>query len=138
MKQILRKRNNNIHFMVSDEEKEKIEKLFKNSGYKSKQDFYLNMILDGTIINFDLKNEFALELKKMSTLLNNATNNINQCAKVTNTTGKFSHEDFKELNEIQSSMGKALIEFRLLVEQRLAELIKEKIIKNGSYQNTSH
>lgn len=46
---------------------------------------------------------FFLELKKMSTLLNNATNNINQCAKVANTTGKFSHEDFKELNEIQSS-----------------------------------
>ncbi|MDO4779325.1 MAG: hypothetical protein Q4A42_07195 [Tissierellia bacterium] len=138
MKQILRKRNNNIHFMVSDEEKEKIEKLFKNSGYKSKQDFYLNMILDGTVINFDLKNEFALELKKMSTLLNNATNNINQCAKVANTTGKFSREDFKALNEIQHSMVKALVEFRLLIDERLAELIKEKILKNGSYKNTSY
>lgn len=124
--------------MVSDEEKEKIEKLFKNSGYKSKQDFYLNMILDGIVINFDAKKEFALELKKMSTLINNATNNINQCAKVANSTGKFNQEDFDTMRKFQIKMGEYFIDFRLIVEEKLADFIKEKVIKNGSYKNTSH
>lgn len=138
MKEVLRKRNNNIHFMVSDEEKEKIEKLFKKSGYKSKQEFYLSMIFDGTVINFDPKNELSLALKKLSTLISNATNNINQCAKVANSTGEFTREDFKDLREFQLKMGEYFIEFRLLVEEKLSNFIKEKIIKNGSYKNTSH
>lgn len=124
--------------MVSDEEKEKIEKLFKKSGYKSKQEFYLSMILDGTVINFDAKKEFALELKKMSTLISNATNNINQCAKVANSTGEFTQEDFKDLREFQIKMGDAFVDFRLIVEEKLSNFIKGKVIKNGSYKNTSH
>ena len=87
-------RTHNIHFMVSGEEREMIDKRMAQTGIKNMRAYMLKMAVDGRVIHVELAS-----VKEMVRLLSNATNNINQIAKRANETGNIYAADLAELNQ---------------------------------------
>jgi len=77
-----RTRNNRIYFHLDDEEKEIMEQRMKSVGNKNRDMFARKMILDGYIINVDLK-----PIAELVRLTRNIANNINQVARRANECG---------------------------------------------------
>ena len=75
-------RPHNIHFMVSDEERDMINRRMEQSGIKNMRAYMLKMAVDGRIIHIELES-----VREMVRLLSNATKNINQIARRANSTG---------------------------------------------------
>jgi hypothetical protein len=82
----------NLHFMVTADEKEMIQRRMAQTGIKNMRAYLLKMAVDGRVINIQLDS-----VKEMCRLLSNATNNINQIAKRCNETGNFYAEDMRDL-----------------------------------------
>lgn len=90
-----RKRNIQISFRVTEEEKKLIRKKMLLSRTKNMEAYLRKMAIDGYIINTDvtpLKQQYE-EMHKIGV-------NINQIAKKVNTTGDLFPEEMKELKEM--------------------------------------
>ena len=85
-------RTRNIHFMVSDEEREMIQRRMAQSGIKNMRSYLLKQAIDGRVINIELDS-----VNEMVRLLSNATNNINQIARRVNETGNLYEADVEDL-----------------------------------------
>ena len=85
-------RTHNVHFMVSEEEREMIKRRMAQTGIKNMRAYMLKMAIDGRVIHVEFDS-----VKEMVRLLSNATNNINQIAKRTNETGSIYAADINEL-----------------------------------------
>ena len=82
-----RKRNKEIHFYVTEEERKPIR---RNMGA-----YLRKMAIDGYIVNTD-----STPLKKQYEEMHKIGVNINQIAKKVNTTGDLYPEEIKELKEM--------------------------------------
>jgi len=89
-----KERTLNVHFMVSEQEREMIERRMAQTGIKSLRAYMLKMAVDGRVIHVELDS-----VKEMVRLLSNATNNINQIAKKANQTGSLYAADLDEIRE---------------------------------------
>lgn len=94
MKEKNRVRNVQLHFMVSPEERKQIEENMKLLSTENLGAYLRKMALDGYLIHLDLS-----EVREMIRLLRNATNNLNQIAKVANTTGNIYGGEIKMMQE---------------------------------------
>ena len=94
MKEKNRVRNVQLHFMVSPEERKQIEENMKLLSTENLGAYLRKMALDGYLIHLDLS-----EVREMIRLLRNATNNLNQIAKVANATGNFYGREIKMMQE---------------------------------------
>ena len=90
-----RKRNINLAFFVSPEERQMIERRMAQSGIKTLRAYMLKMAIDGRVINVELDS-----VREMVRLLSNATNNINQIAKRANETRNVRTEDIEKLHRV--------------------------------------
>ena len=88
------KRKRDVHIFFSDEEMEALEKKMQAFGVHNRSAFIRKMAIDGYCVRLDLP-----ELREMTTLLGRCGNNLNQYAKVANTTGSIYAEDVKDLQE---------------------------------------
>ena len=86
-------RTDQIHFMVSDEERTMIEKRMTQAGIKNMRAYLLKQAIDGRVIRIELDS-----VKEMVRLLSNATNNINQIAKRVNETRSIYAADMTDLS----------------------------------------
>ena len=86
-------RKHNVHFMVSEHERDMINRRMEQSGIKSMRAYMLKMAIDGRVISVELES-----VQEMVRLLSIATNNINQIAKRANQTGSIYAADLDELN----------------------------------------
>ena len=66
-------RKHNIHFMVTEEERDMIKRRMEQSGMKNMRAYMLKMAVDGRVISVEFES-----IREMVRLLLNATNNINQ------------------------------------------------------------
>mgnify|MGYP001140296304 CR=1 FL=1 len=90
-----RKRNKEIHFYVTEEERKLIRR--KMGAYLRK------MAIDGYIVNTD-----TTPLKKQYEEMHKIGVNINQIAKKVNTTGDLYPEEMKELKEMVKELWRIL------------------------------
>ena len=90
-----RKRNKEIHFFVTDEERNLIRQKMYLSKTKNMGAYLRKMAIDGYIINTD-----TTPLKKQFEEMHKIGVNINQIAKKVNTTGDLYPEEMKELKEM--------------------------------------
>ena len=101
------KRKKDVHIFFSDEEMESLEKKMHGFGVHNRSAFIRKMALDGFCIRLDLP-----ELREMTTLLGRCGNNLNQYAKVANTSGDVFKEDIIDLrvrfHEIRKAADKIL------------------------------
>jgi len=82
----------NLHFMVTAEEKEMIERRMAQTGIKNMRAYLLKQAIDGQVVHIEL-----VSVKEMIRLLGNATNNLNQIARRVNGDGNLYAEDIADL-----------------------------------------
>ena len=87
-------RTHNIHFMVTEQEREMIQRRMAQTGIQNMRAYLLKMAVDGRVIHVELDS-----VKEMVRLLSNATSNINQIAKRANETGNIYRRDVEELRK---------------------------------------
>ena len=90
-----RKRNREMHFFVTDEERNLIRQKMYLSKTKNMGAYLRKMAIDGYIVNTD-----TTPLKKQFEEMHKIGVNINQIAKKVNTTGNLYPEEMKELKEM--------------------------------------
>ena len=90
-----RKRNKEIHFYVTDEERKLIRRKMIESKTKNMGAYLRKMAIDGYIVNTD-----TTPLKKQYEEMHKIGVNINQIAKKVNTTGDLYPEEMQELKEM--------------------------------------
>jgi uncharacterized protein (DUF1778 family) len=89
-----RQRNINLSFRVTEEEKAMIEKRVAQTGMSNLRAYMVKMAIDGRVIRVELDS-----VREMVRLLSNATNNINQIARVTHMAGNLHAADVAVLQE---------------------------------------
>ena len=101
------KRNINIGFRVTAEEKEMIQKRMDQVGIRNLRAYLLKMAVNGYVINLDLS-----EVNECSRLLRTVSNNVNQIAKYANTTGAVYGTDIasiqKQLDKVWQQQDKII------------------------------
>lgn len=98
------KRNKWLKIRISQEEKEAIDKKFRNSGLRTESEFVRTMIFTGLIVHFNEDN-----MKQIMRDFSSASNNINQIAMRVNRTGNFYADDLTQLKENQKKMNTHLM-----------------------------
>ena len=88
------KRDQDVHFLASKEEVERIHQKMDELGIRSMGAYLRKMALDGYCINLDLQ-----DVKALVSLLLICSNNLNQYAKRANETGNIYEADIKDLQE---------------------------------------
>ena len=108
-----RKRNNQLKIYLTDEEKEIFEKKMKLANCKTMSHFLRKCVLEKEIYIVDLE-----PFRDLQWLLSNATNNINQIAKATNTTGVIYKEDIDYMREKIEKISRELWDVHSLLLRR--------------------
>ena len=88
------KRDQDVHFLASKEEVERIHQTMDELGIRSMGAYLRKMALDGYCINLDLQ-----DVKELVSFLRICSNNLNQYAKRANETGSIYEADIKDLQE---------------------------------------
>jgi len=89
-----RTRNEQLIVRVSPEEKQLIQKKMEQYRTKNFSRYARKMLIDGYVIHLDLS-----DFQKLSAEVNAVGNNINQIAKIANTTGTVFEKDIAEAKE---------------------------------------
>ena len=97
-----RKRNVQIIFCVSEEERAQIQAKMDQVGTENLSAFLRKIAIDGYILKLDLP-----ELREMISLLRRSSNNLNQIAKRLNETGRFYAADMEDILQRQEQLWQA-------------------------------
>lgn len=108
-----RTRKNQLKIYLTDEEKEIFEKKMKLANCKTMSHFLRKCVLEKEIYIVDLE-----PFRDLQWLLSNATNNINQIAKATNTTGVIYKKDIDYMREKIEKISKELWDVHSLLLRR--------------------
>ena len=98
-----RSRQNNIHVMVTDEEKKIIEERSKLAGFKNTGAYMRKIAIDGRIFKID-----HAPLQELSSNMTRVSTNINQIAKRVNSTDSIYKNDVQELKEMTEDIWQSL------------------------------
>ena len=107
------KRDEILILRITKTEKNRIYEKMYGMGIRSLSAYIRKMALDGCCLNLDLP-----QLRRMSYLLQNCSNNLNQVAKRANECGKVYAADMEDLRQRLDE----LIEIGRQILSRLAEL----------------
>ena len=88
------KRDQDVHFLASKEEVERIHQKMEEIGIRSMGAYLRKMALDGYCINLELQ-----DVKALVSLLRICSNNLNQYTKRANETGSIYEADIKDLQD---------------------------------------
>lgn len=119
-KSVNRKNNCTVHFMVNEEDMNELNRRFALTNFKSKREFYRDSIFKNRIISIDLSGEFRKELRELSSLISRNSANLNQIAKVVNSTGIINKDDIESI--------KKALQGELLFLSELREKVSDYII----------
>ena len=107
-----RKNNCTVHFMVNEEDMKELNRRFALTNFKSKREFYRDGIFKNRIISIDISGEFRKELRELSSLVSRNSANLNQIAKVGNSTGVIYKDDIEDIKKALQGELLLLSEFR--------------------------
>ena len=119
-KNVNRKNNCTVHFIVNEEEMNELNRRFAMTNFKSKREFYRDSIFKNRIISIDLFGEFRKELRELSSLISRNSANLNQIAKAVNSTGIIYKDDIESI--------KKALQGELLFLSELREKVSDYII----------
>lgn len=121
MSKIVNRKNNcTVHFMVNEEDMNELNRRFALTNFKSKREFYRDSIFKNRIISMDISGEFRKELRELSSLVSRSSANLNQIAKVVNSTGVIYKDDIECI--------KKALQGELLFLSELREKVSDYII----------
>ena len=105
-----RTRKNQLKIYLTDEEKEIFEKKMRLANCKTMSHFLIKCVLEKEIYIVDLE-----PFRNLQWLLSNVTNNINQIAKATNTTGVIYKKDIDYMREKIEKLAKEIWDIHSLL-----------------------
>ena len=108
-----RTRKNQLKIYLTDEEKEIFEKKMKLANCKTMSHFLRKCVLEKEIYIVDLE-----PFRNLQWLLSNVTNNINQIAKATNTTGVIYKKDIDYMREKIEKLSREIWDIHSLLLRR--------------------
>ena len=111
-----RTRKNQLKIYLTDEEKEIFEKKMKLANCKTMSHFLRKCVLEKEIYIIDLE-----PFRDLQWLLSNATNNINQIAKSTNTTGVIYKKDIDYMREKIEKLSREIWQIHSLLLNKSKE-----------------
>ena len=111
-----RTRKNQLKIYLTDEEKEIFEKKMKLANFKTMSHFLRKCVLEKEIYIVDLE-----PFRDIQWLLSNATNNINQIVKITNTSSVIYKKDIDYLREEIENLAKEIWDIHSLLINKLKE-----------------
>lgn len=123
-KTVNRKNNCTIHFMVNEEDMNELNRRFALTSFKSKREFYRNSIFKNRIISIDISGAFRKELRELSSLVSRNSANLNQIAKVVNSTGVIYKDDMESIKKTLQVELLFLSEFR----EKVSDYIINEVI----------
>ena len=123
-KSVNRKNNCTVHFMVNEEDMKELNRRFALTNFKSKREFYRDSIFKNRIISIDLSGEFRKELRELSSLISRNSANLNQIAKVGNSTGIIYKDDIESIKKVLQGELLFLSEFR----EKVSDYIINEVI----------
>ncbi|HGI2110948.1 TPA: plasmid mobilization relaxosome protein MobC [Streptococcus agalactiae] len=109
-------RNERIEIKLTKEEKEVFEKKMKLANCKTMSHFLRKCVLEKEIYVVDLE-----PFRNLQWLLSNATNNINQIAKATNTTGVIYKKDIDYMREKIEKLSREIWQIHSLLLNKSKE-----------------
>lgn len=123
-KSVNRKNNCTVHFMVNEEDMNELNRRFALTNFKSKREFYRDSIFKNRIISIDISGEFRKELRELSSLVSRNSANLNQIAKVVNSTGVIYKDDIESIKKTLQVELLFLSEFR----EKVSDYIINEVI----------
>ena len=105
---------NQLKIYLKDEEKEFFEKKMKLANCKTMSHFLRKFVLEKEIYIVGLE-----PFRNLQLLLSNATNNINQIAKATNTTGVIYKKDIYYMREEIENLAKEIWDIHSLLLRKI-------------------
>ena len=123
-------RNKRIEIKLTKEEKEVFEKKMKLANCKTMSHFLRKCVLEKDIYVVDLE-----LFRNLQQLLSNATNNINQIAKATNTTGVIYKNEIESMNKQIEKLSREIWQIHYLLLNKSKESSGDQY---GNYKNTSY
>ena len=111
-----RTRKNQLKIYLTDEEKEIFEKKMKLAKCKTMSHFLRKCVLEKEIYIVDLE-----PFRDLQWLLSNITNNINQIAKATNTTGVIYKKDIDYMREKIEKLSREIWQIHSLLLNKSKE-----------------
>ena len=94
-----------VHFVMSQEELERMKQKMDELGIRNKSSYLRKMALDGYCVNLDFS-----DIRELVSLLRRCSNNLNQYAKKANETGSIYAEDIADLQKQQDKLWEAMKE----------------------------
>ena len=108
-----RLRKNDIHVMVTDEEKDLFNKKLEMSKSKSMGHFIRKSVLEAPIFVIDM-NVF----RRLLTLIGKNSNNLNLIAKRVNSTGIIYREDIEDLKKENDDISREIIKIQNILTRK--------------------
>jgi hypothetical protein len=108
-----RLRKNDIHVMVTDEEKELFKRKLEISKSKSMGHFIRKCVLESPIFVIDM-NIF----RRLQSLIGKNSNNLNQIAKRVNSTGIIYREDIEDLKKENDDISREIIKIQNILTRK--------------------
>ena len=96
----MREKDQMLHFRVSRRELERIQQKKEEIGIRNMGAYLRKMAMDGVCIQLEL----GSELTEIRSLLSRCSSNLNQYAKVANTSGNIYAEDIKDLQKLMTEI----------------------------------
>ncbi len=109
-----RVRNNQLHFMVDDNEREIIDKKMGIIGTSNLGNYLRRMSIYGYMLEVDMQ-----PLNSLTTELSRIGNNINQLTKRANETGNIYIDDIEKISSDISEMKQKLKEFTQYISNEI-------------------
>lgn len=118
------KNNCTVHFMINEDDMKELNRRFALTNFKSKREFYRDSIFKNRIISIDLSGEFRKELRELSSLVSRNLTNLNQIAKVVNSTGVIYKDDIESIKKALQGELLFLSDFR----EKVSDYIINEVI----------
>lgn len=100
-----RKRTVQLHFMVTEHERELIRQKMELLGTRNLGAYLRKMAIDGYIVKLDLP-----ELSELLSLLRRTSNNVNQVARRVHQTGNVYDTDLEDISQKQQELWEQMNE----------------------------
>ena len=99
-------------FKTTEAEAETIRRKMKSLGIRNESAYMRAMALNGYILKLDLP-----QIREMTRLLSNMTNNLNQIAKRLNTHGNLYETEIEEIQQKQDELWKMMRQLLSILER---------------------
>ena len=99
------KRDQDVHFLASKEEVERIHEKMDELGIRSMGAYLRKMAVDGYVVQLDLP-----ELKELVSLMRYSSNNLNQLTRKVHETGRVYNADLEDISQRQEQLWEGVKE----------------------------